>query len=253
MPVFYVVGGVITYILVSSMINSVSKINIKGSIGLDKRKITIVSLIKNIIKYIIAIIVLLMMLNLYGVDTTSIIASLGVFSLVLGLAFQDIIKDFLAGVFIIFDNEYAVGDWVKINDFTGEVVSLGLKTTKIKAYSGEVKALSNSSFTEVINYNLHPSNLFMEIPFGYEVKLEVIEKILNNVKESIIKDDNVIDFQLLGINSFEDSYLKYAIVVLCNSMTHYGIKREVLKLIKISMEKEKINVPYNKIDVNLKK
>ena len=123
MPVFYVVGGVITYILVSSMINSVSKINIKGSIGLDKRKITIVSLIKNIIKYIIAIIVLLMMLNLYGVDTTSIIASLGVFSLVLGLAFQDIIKDFLAGVFIIFDNEYAVGDRKAMNAGGGKYLN----------------------------------------------------------------------------------------------------------------------------------
>lgn len=253
MPVLYIIGGVVTYIFVAGMINSVSKINIKGNKGLDKRKATIVSLIKNIIKYIIAIIVLLMILNLYGVDTTSIIASLGVFSLVLGLAFQDIIKDFLAGVFIIFDNEYAVGDWVKINDFTGEVVSLGLKTTKIKAYSGEVKALSNSSFTEVVNYNLHPTNLFMEIPFGYDVKLEVIEEILNNVREEILKVDNVIDFELLGINSFEDSYLKYAIVITCNAMMHYGIKRETLKLIKIGMEEKGVSIPYNKMDVVLKK
>lgn len=253
MPLFYIIGGVLFYIVIASFINRVSSFNIKKSVGLDKRKTTIVSLIKNIIKYIIAIIVIIMILNLYGVNTTSIIASLGAVSVIIGLAFQDIIKDFLAGVFIIFDNEYAVGDWVKINDFTGEVVSLGLKTTKIKAYTGEVKALSNSSFTEVINYNLHPTNLFLEIPFGYDVKIEVIEEILNNVSKEIKKNKDVIDVQLLGINNFESSYLLYAFVVECNAMTHYAIKREVLKLIKLGMEDKGISVPYNKMDVMLKK
>lgn len=253
MPIFYIIGGTLVYILIAKTINSISKFNIKGNVGLDKRKTTIVSLIKNIIKYIIAIIVIIMILNLYGVNTTSIIASLGAVSVIIGLAFQDIIKDFLAGVFIIFDNEYAVGDWVKINDFTGEVVSLGLKTTKIKAYSGEVKALSNSSFTEVINYNLNPTNLFLEIPFNYDEKIEVIEELLQEVGNKIKKNKDVHSFELLGINSFEESYLKYAIVINCKAMTHYGIKRELLKLIKISMEEKEINIPYNKIDITLKK
>jgi len=110
MPLIYIVCGIIGYIFVAKMINGISKFNIKGNVGLDKRKTTIVSMIKNIIKYIIAIIIIIMILNLYGVNTTSIIASLGAVSVIIGLAFQDIIKDFLAGVFIIFDNEYAVGD-----------------------------------------------------------------------------------------------------------------------------------------------
>lgn len=253
LPVFYIIGGIIVYALIAKTINGVSKFNIKGSKGFDKRKTTIISLIKNIIKYIIAIIVIIMILNLYGVNTTSIIASLGAVSVIVGLAFQDIIKDFLAGLFIIFDNEYAVGDWVSINGFTGEVVSLGLKTTKIKAYTGEVKALSNSSFTEVINYNLNPTILFMEIPFGYDVKLEVIEEILDKVSKEIRKDKNVRKTKLLGINSFEDSYLKYAFEIECNAMTHYAIKREVLKQIKIGMEEKNVNVPYNKIDITMKK
>lgn len=253
MPIFYIIGGVICYLIIAKTINSISSINIKGNVGLDKRKTTIVSMIKNIIKYIIAIIVIIMILNLYGVNTTSIIASLGAVSVIIGLAFQDIIKDFLAGVFIIFDNEYAVGDWVKINDFTGEVVSLGLKTTKIKAYSGEVKALSNSSFTEVINYNLNPTNLFLEIPFNYDVKLELIEELLNEVADKIKKNKDVKKVELLGINKFEESYLKYAIVVECKAMTHYGINREVLKLIKIGMEEKSISVPYQKMDINIKK
>ena len=92
MPIFYIVGGIIVYLVISKIINGISKnINVKSSAGLDKRKNTIIDMINNIIKYIILIIVIIMILNLYGVDTTSIIASLGVISLVIGLAFQDII------------------------------------------------------------------------------------------------------------------------------------------------------------------
>ena len=218
----------------------------------DKRKRTIISLIKNIIKYIIAIIVLIMILNLYGINTTSIIASLGVASLVIGLAFQDIIKDFLAGIFMIFDNEYAVGDYVKINDFTGEVIALGLKTTKIKAYTGEVMTLSNSSFTEVINYSLNHSNLLLTIPISYDVKIEKIEKIFEEIKESIKENENVYDMTLLGIDSFDDSFMKYAIMIECVEMTHYGVKRAALKLIKQKFDKENIKIPYNKLEIHTK-
>ena len=108
----------------------------------------------NVFKYLILIFVVLGILKLYGVDTTSIIASIGVFAAVIGLAFQDILKDVLAGASIIFDNKYAVGDVVQINGFTGTVIEFGLRTTKIKSFSGEVKSIGNSSFNEVINFNL---------------------------------------------------------------------------------------------------
>lgn len=253
MPILYIATGIIIYLIISKIINKVSKMNAKMNSGIAKRKITIISLIKNIIKYIIAIIVIILILNLYGVNTTSIIASLGVLSVIIGLAFQDIIKDFLAGIFIIFDNEYAVGDWVQINGFTGEVISLGLKTTKIKAYTGEVKVLSNSSFTEVINYNLYPTTLFMEIPFEYDTKLEEIELVLKKVAEEIKKNKNVLKVELLGINSFEDSYIQYAIAIECKAMKHLAIKRETLKLIKTKVEEQGINLPFNKLDITIKK
>ena len=160
MPIIYIASGIILYIIIAKTITKLSKINIKRvNKDIDKRKVTVVSLINNIVKYIIAIIVVILILNIYGVNTTSIIASLGAVSVIIGLAFQDIIKDFLAGIFLIFDNAYAVGDWIEINGFKGEVISLGLKTTKIKAFTGEVKIISNSSFIEVINYNLNHSKI----------------------------------------------------------------------------------------------
>lgn len=253
LPIIYIVVGMFIYFVVAKMITSISKIDIKHNKGIDKRKNTVIVLVKNIIKYVIAIIVIIMILDVYGVNTTSLIASLGVATAILGLAFQDTIKDFLAGVFLVFDNAYAVGDWIKVNDFTGEVIALGLKTTKVRAYNGEVKILANSSFTEVINYNLEHSKVLIYIPVHYNTSMEKLESVLNDVKKTIEKEKNVYSMELLGIDDFGDSAIKYAIVIDCESMTHIGAKRKVLGLIKKKFDEEGIVIPYNQIDVHIEK
>ena len=253
LPIIFIAVGVLVYLVISKMITSISKIDIKHSKGLDKRKNTVVVLIKNIIKYTIAIIVIIMILNVYGVNTTSLIASLGAATVIVGLAFQDIIKDFLAGVFLVFDNAYAVGDIVEINGFKGEVVSLGLKTTKIKAFTGEVKILSNSSFTEVINYNLNHSKMVISIPVHYRTNVEELEKVLTDIKKEIEKEKDVYSMELLGIDDFADSCMKYAILLDCACLMHYGVKRKVLRMIKISFDQVGIEIPYNKLDVHIEK
>lgn len=253
LPLIYIVMGVILYFIISGIIKKVSNFKVMKNKGVDKRKVTIVELINSIIKYVIAIIVIMAILSVYGVNTTSIIASLGVAGVVIGLAFQDIVKDFLAGIFIIFDNEYAVGDWVEINGFKGEVISLGLKTTKIKSYTGEVKILSNSSFTEVTNYNLANDVIFLSIPVSYNVDIDKLEEVLTGIIKQVKEIKGVKNMELLGIDSFEDSSIKYAVSVECIPMSQYGIRRSVLKIIKKEFDKNKIVIPYNQLDIHIEK
>ena len=143
LPLLYIGIGIIIYSIITYTIKKVNKINSRVSNkiiskGNNKRKNTVIELIINIIKYIIAVIVIINILNVYKINTDKIIASLGIASVVIGLAFQDIIKDLLAGIFIVFDNAYAIGDWITVDNFKGEVISMGLKTTKIKANTGEI-------------------------------------------------------------------------------------------------------------------
>ena len=263
LPVLLVAVGIVIYKIIASTIIRVSKLNNdinekynkNYSKGYVKRKSTVVSLINNIIKYIIAIIIIISVLNLYGVNTSSIIASIGIIGAVIGLAFQDVIKDFLAGVFIIFDNAYAVGDWITIDGFKGEVISVGLKTTKIRAYTGEVMILSNSSFNKVTNFNLEAPRLSIKIPIGYEedlLKIEgIIDKVLNELKE---EDKNIKKVEMLGVDSFEESYINYAVAIECVIGTYYvGIRRKFLRNIKLAFDKNKIAVPYNQLDVHIEK
>jgi small conductance mechanosensitive channel len=253
LPVIYIAGGIFIYSIIIKMISSISKIDIKKSKGLDKRKNTIIALIKSIIKYLIALIVIIMVLGVYGVNTTSLIASLGIATAIIGLAFQDTIKDFLAGVFLIFDNAYAVGDTVKINGFMGEVIALGLKTTKIRSYTGEVMILSNSSFTEVINYNLNNTKVLIKVPVSYDMNMEKLEKVLNNIKTIIEEEKDVYSMDLLGIDEFGDSSINYAIMLECVPLTHHAIRRKLLGIIKREFDKNNIVIPYNQIDVHIEK
>jgi len=250
LPIVYIVLGIVLNTMVSKIVD---KITSRGNNGKDKRKLTIINLGKSIFKYLILVFVVLGILNIYGVDTTSIVASLGVFAAVIGLAFQDIIKDFLAGVTIIFDNKYAVGDTIEINGFTGTVISLGLRTTKIKAFTGEVKCIGNSSFNEVTNYNLAVADLFIKLNVAYDTNIDKLEKVLESLREEILKIENVKDYALLGVDALGDSSIVYMIDITCKAMTGAGIKRKVLRLVKDKFDEEGINIPYTTVDINVRK
>lgn len=249
-PIIYIAIGIIINMIVSKVVTRITK---KGDNARDKRKATIINLIKSIIKYLILIIVVLGILDAYGVNTTSIIASLGVAAAVIGLAFQDIIKDFLAGITIIFDNKYAVGDIIEINGFKGTVISLGLRTTKIKAFTGEVKCIGNSSFNEVTNYNLAVSDLFIKLNVAYDTNIDKLEKVLESLREDILAIENVKDYKLLGVDALGDSGIVYMIDITCKPGAGAAIKRKVLRMVKDTFDKEKISIPYTTVDINIRK
>lgn len=253
LAIVYVVIGMIIYIILKKLTSKFSK-NIKINEAANRRKNTIVSLINNIIKYLIGIFIILSILNVYGVNTSSILASLGIAAVIIGLAFQDIVKDLLSGIFIIFDNQYSVGDMVKINEFAGEVISLGLRTTKIKAYTGEVLIISNSLISEVINYNLENCKLIIPINVSYDTDIDKLEKVLLSLNEEIKKNNEVKgDIQLLGVDELASSSIVYKFVVECLPTTQYGLKRKILKLVKQELDKNNIEIPYNKLEVNIRK
>jgi len=254
LPIIYIIIGVVIYYIVVGIINRTSKIKLKNSKKqVEQRKITIVNLIKNIIKYLITIFVILAILSVYGVNTTNIIASLGIVGVVVGLAFQDIIKDFLAGIFIIFDNKYTIGDIVSINGFKGEVIALGLKTTKIKAYTGEILSLNNSSFTEVINYSQSLNKYILTIGVSYDTNIDKLERVLEKLVPKIEELEEVKnEVVLLGVEELSTSSINYSIMFECLPLKCLPVKRKVLKMIKEELDNNKIEIPYNKLDVYLK-
>ena len=123
----------------------------KATLAQKQRIETVSQMLKSILKYLMLIIVLLVILADLGVNVSSLVAGLGILTAVFGLAFQDMIKDFIAGVTILVENQFSVGDTIEIGDFKGEVISIGLKTTEIKNAHGQVKIVSNHTIDGIIN------------------------------------------------------------------------------------------------------
>lgn len=221
----------------------------------SKRINTISSILCNITKYIVWILAIFALLSHFGVDTAALIAGLGVVSLVIGLAFQDILKDILVGFSIIFENQFSVGDLIKIGDFQGTVISLGIKTTRLQAYTGEVKIISNRNITEVVNYSVDKTLAVVDIPVSYESKLDKVEKILlvcaATLREKI--PSLVDDIELLGVQELSDSSVVFRLVGKCKPAKHFEVERQLKKEFKNCLDKNGIKIPYPQIEVHNEK
>ena len=248
LPIVYIVLGVIIYNIIKALMKKISKTKY-----VDKKKKTIISLLKNIIKYLVIIFVTLAILSVYGVDTSSIITSIGIAGVIIGLALQDIVADFLAGVLILFDNHYSIGEVVTIDGFTGEVVNFGLMTTKIKAATGEVMILSNSSFKKVINYNINNTVHYINIDVSYDTDIDKLEKTLKEMQTEVEKIDGYVGgYKLMGIQEFAASSIKYMVMLECKSNLRFQVKRDFNMILKRHLDKAKIEIPYTKVDVNIR-
>ncbi len=257
LPIVYIIIALVIYAILCKIVDKflVFNKNSKNKKELQiKREKTIINLFKSIIKYIIAIITILAILSIYGIKTTSIIASLGIAGAIIGLAFQDTIKNLLSGIAIIFDNHYMQGDIVTINGFRGEVIELGLQTTKIKSYTGEVMIINNSMVTSVINHSMYDTILYLEFPVSKDLALTDLEKMLHNVNKKIIKLSDVTDdIKLLGIEKLNANNYIYKVEIDCKPDSHFQINREFFKYLKEEYDKNNINVPGEYLEVNYQK
>lgn len=222
----------------------------KGSFE-AKRRTTIIELVTKIITFFVCAIAVMMILDIYGVDTKGIIASLGIAGVVLGLALQDTVQDLMSGIYIILDNYYVIGDYIRINNFLGEVIEVTLKSTKIKGFNGEVYIFANRNVNSVVNLSQQRAGLVIKIPTAYEEETSKVEEALKEVVEKTKVIPGVFkDSKYLGIDSFGESAINYAIMIYCKSNDQWNVKRAVHKLIKECYEEKNIKIPYNQIEVH---
>ncbi len=228
-----------------------SSIN-RGGLGKlsTKKKATYLKMLKSIIRYVLIVINVLVILKIFGINITSMLAGVGIIGIILGFAVQDALKDIIKGIDIIADNYYQVGDVIKYEDITGKVISIGLKTTKLEDVNTfNIVSISNRNIEKVEVV----SNLInIDVPISYEVSLDKAEKVINDIVESIKKHEGVNKCEYRGVNDLADSSIKYQIKVYCNPVNKVQIRRDSLRYILVGLDKHHLSVPYNQIDVHQK-
>lgn len=201
--------------------NANKKFNIKMN---EKRSETLHKLVKSAVRYTIYFIAFFQILSVLGVNTTSIVASAGIASVAIGFGAQSLVKDIISGFFIILEGQFDVGDNVKIYNQSafiagGQVLSLGLRSTKIRAVSGEVYFIPNGSINQVVNYSLTYNLAVCEFPISIETTVADLESEIQtlldksntsqNYKQYLYKNDKLhIDI----IEKIEDSIAYITIV-----------------------------------------
>ena len=250
--IIYIVLGIIIYTLIRKFIKKPIKVNnSRFKVGQNSKINTLRALVLNIIKYLIVIIVILAILSTWGINVTSIVAGLGITTAIIGLAFQDLAKDLIAGFSIITESQYEVGDTIKIDDFMGEVISIGLKTTKIRDYKGATYIVANHNITKVINYSLADSLAVIDVSTAYEEESSKVEEVLDKMKKELKEIPNATgDLEILGINDLADSSVVYRITVPVKATKQFETERYLRKQIKDYFKKNNISIPYNQIEVH---
>lgn len=242
----------VSFLIIRAAQRIVKKFINKDSKSIEvKRKNTIVALVENIIKYLIIIVAFLIVLSVWGLDVSGLITGLGVVGIVGGLAIQDALKDIIMGCNIIMDNYFVVGDVVRYNDFTGEVIEFGLKNTKIKNVDGIVLVVANREISSIYNLSQKSSSVAISVPVAYEEKEEKIAKILTKVCTLVDELDlTTKQTEYLGVDALRDSSVNYLMRAYCKAGDQYELKRKMLAIVKRELDNGRVKIPYPQVEVH---
>lgn len=251
-PFIYILVGYLIYRFIKRIIKKIKPHNERFKTVQKQRLDTLNSMLLNIVKYIIVILVILAILSNFGVNVKSIVTGLGIGTAILGLAFQDFVKDIISGFTIISEGYYEVGDVIEVDDFTGEVLSIGLKTTRLRNFKGATKIIANHYMDNIINYSEDNSLAIVDVGISYDNNELEIEKAFNNLFERLNGNipDAVKDLELWGVNALSDSSVVYRIAVETKPLRNFAVERFLRKEIKKEFDKSKIKIPYQQIEVH---
>lgn len=254
-------GRMITTLLVifiGMMISKIAKVALK-KVGvkptpLQKRKKTIAKVTLSIIRYTVGILSILIILAIWGVNIVPALAGLGIMGLVIGLGAQKFINDLIAGFFIIFEQHFDVGDTVEVKGFKGTVSDIGLKTTRIRNWKGDVMILANGEVTNLINYSKSTSTAVVEFGIAYKENVQQVIDLLSKellvLKQAypqIIEDPTVV-----GVTALDASQVTLRAIVKTDNEQHYAVERGMRKLIKEILDANHIEIPFPQLVITKK-
>ncbi|MCQ2799724.1 MAG: mechanosensitive ion channel family protein [Bacilli bacterium] len=218
----------------------------------SNRAKTVITLLDGIIKYGAAIVLIFLVLDAFGVETKAIWESVGILTLIIGLGAQSLIADIIAGIFIIFENEYNVGEIVSIDDFRGTVAEIGIRATKILDMAGNIKIINNSDIKNVVNLSRELSLAVVDCEFPYDVPVEFVEKILKDAfPEFKEKIPAIVDGPFYkGVSAYEASNVAVKIVAKCQEEDRYQVQRDLMREYRQLFNAHGIDLSFDQVVLN---
>jgi len=221
----------------------------------NNRGITISRMLESLVKWIFLIVTVLLILGAWGVDTGTIIASAGVVTLVVGLGAQSLVADIVAGLFIVFEGDFQVGDIVIINGWRGTVREIGIRTTKLVDASGDVNIVNNSEITTVINQSQNDSLAQVNVGISYDQPLDKVERVIaENLPVIASKIPAITDGPFYrGVSKLGESTVELVFFANCQETDRFQVQRDLNKEIKLLFDANGIEIAFPQVVVHQSK
>uniref|UniRef100_UPI00406D0DED mechanosensitive ion channel family protein n=1 Tax=Paenisporosarcina sp. FSL H8-0542 TaxID=2921401 RepID=UPI00406D0DED len=221
----------------------------------ERRQNTLLKLLENVVAYVVYFAALLAVLSALKIDVRGLLAGAGVLGLAVGFGAQNLVRDVITGFFIIFEDQFSVGDYVRIGASEGSVQEIGLRTTKLKGLNGEIHIFPNGTIVEVINYSLNNSIAIVDVSVALETDIPKAEELIGEFLSSLPEkyEQLVKEPELLGVQNLAASEVVMRITAETKPMQHFAVARIIRRDLKIFMDEHGIEIPYPKMVMYQKK
>lgn len=214
-----------------------------------QRMTTIGSVLKSLVSFLVLLWVILQTLGILGINVAPFIASAGIVGLALGFGAQALVRDFLSGLFMLFEDQYGVGDWVDLGDASGTVENVGLRVTSVRDLHGTIWYCRNGDIQRVGNYSQDFGVAFLEFPVSYGADIDLACRVaLDTAKaaasEEPIKSNLLATPELQGVNALDADSWTLRMTVVTRANMQWATERELRRRIRIAFDEVGVHAPY---------
>ncbi|CAM4249465.1 mechanosensitive ion channel family protein [Jeotgalicoccus halotolerans] len=255
--IFIIAGYILTKVanrLIDNFFKYKSKSRLRGS---DKRNQTLINVLQNGVTIFIWFFVIVGVLELFSIPVATLLAGAGVVGLAIGFGAQSLVKDMITGFFIILENQFDKGDFVRVNTSgttvaEGEVLSLGLRSSRIQGYEGELYMIPNGTINEVINFSRYNSISYLDMNFSIQEDLDKVEETMNKYFENHWREEEVLVEQpaILGVQDIQQGEATIRVMLTTQPMEHFGATRRMRRRLKQYLESQGVFVSVPTMDIN---
>ena len=233
------------YTLIKLLLTAIGKANARAK--------TVTSLIVGTLKYLVVIAGIVWGLSILGVNSTAVLAGVGIMGLILGFGAQSLIEDVITGLFIIFEGKYSIGDIIILDDFRGTVRDIGVRTTTIEDAGKNQKVVNNSDIRNFQNRSRNTSVAACEVSVSYDTDLRQLEKLMAECLPDMYlahQDLYLAEPKYLGVTALADSGVNLKIIVETKEENVFSAQRALTRDVRVLFADRGVEIPFPQVVVH---
>lgn len=215
----------------------------------EQRTRTLLSLLRSVGLVIIAVMTVFMVLGAVGVQLAPLLAGAGVVGLAVSFGAQSLVKDVISGLFMLFENQFGVGDVIRIEGVSGAVEKMTLRVVVLRDVHGVVHIVPNGQITKVSNLTRSWARVVLEVGVAYKEDPDRVMEVLRDVGRELHEDPAwqpllLEPVEVPGIEMFADSAVNIRVMVKTLPLKQWDVARELRRRIKLRFDREEIEIPF---------